>query len=72
MEIKTDNSSSSFKLLIIRDSRICGGDPIIMGTRMRVKDIRQLYYKLKWTIDRIKSEYPFLTEEQIKVCLEEV
>jgi len=69
VEVKIDNSSSDFKLLIIRDSRVCGGRPVINGTRIAVDDIRYLYYRLNWTIDKIKAEYPFLTEEQIKACL---
>ena len=43
---------------------ICGGKPVIKGTRIPVKIILELLAN-GWTIEDIKEEYD-LTEEQIK------
>jgi uncharacterized protein (DUF433 family) len=43
---------------------ICGGKPVIKGTRIPVKIILELLAN-GWTIEDIKEEYN-LTEEQIK------
>ena len=43
---------------------VCGGKPVIKGTRMPVKIILDLLAN-GWTIEDIKEEYD-LTEEQIK------
>ncbi len=43
---------------------ICGGKPVIKGTRIPVKIILELLAN-GWTIENIKEEYD-LTEEQIK------
>jgi len=46
------------------DLEICGGKPVIKGTRVPVKVVLELLAN-GWTIDDIKEEYD-LTEEQIK------
>ena len=46
------------------DPEICGGKPVIKGTRILVKLVLELLAN-GWTISDIKEEYD-LTEEQIK------
>jgi len=46
---------------------ICGGKPVIKGTRIPVKLILELLAK-GWTIEDIKEEYE-LTEEQIREAI---
>ncbi len=52
---------------IVTDPEICGGKPVIMGTRIPVKVILELLAN-GWTIEDIKEEYD-LTEEQIKEAI---
>ncbi len=47
---------------------ICGGKPIIKGTRIPVKLILEMLAN-GWSIEEIKEEYD-LTEEQIKEAIE--
>ncbi len=47
---------------------ICGGKPVIKGTRIPVKIILELFAN-GWDIEEIKEEYE-LTEEQIKEAIE--
>jgi len=47
---------------------ICGGKPVIKGTRIPVKIILELLAN-GWDIEEIKEEYE-LTEEQIKEAIE--
>ena len=56
-------SMEEFKWVEI-NPEICGGKPVIKGTRIPVKIILELLAN-GWTIEDIKEEYD-LTEEQIK------
>ncbi len=52
------------------DPEICGGKPVIKGTRIPVKLILELLSS-GWSIDDIKEEYD-LSEEQIKAAIKYV
>lgn len=51
------------------DERICGGSPVIKGTRMRVVDIAVEYEYLNCTPDEIISAHPHLKLEQVHDAL---
>ena len=56
--------------LIVKDKNICDGKPIILGTRIGVSNIVELYYILNWSIFKILYEYPELNMNQIKAAIE--
>ncbi|MDO8429652.1 MAG: DUF433 domain-containing protein [Candidatus Daviesbacteria bacterium] len=56
------------KNLIIQDSSILGGKPIIAGTRMSVEIILELISS-GMEKDEIIKEYPFLTKKQIQAAV---
>ena len=47
------------------DEKICGGSPVIKGTRMRVVDIAVEYEYLNHTPDEIINAHPHLKLEQV-------
>ena len=49
------------------DPEICGGKPVIKGTRIPVKVILELIAN-GWTVEDIREEFD-LTEEQIKASI---
>jgi len=51
------------------DERVCGGSPVIKGTRMRVVDIAIEYEYLGHTPDEIVSAHPHLRLEQVHDAL---
>ena len=57
------------KNIIIQDSDILGGKPIIAGTRMSVESILELLSS-GMEISEIIKEYPFLKKEQIKAAID--
>lgn len=57
-------------LLITKNPKICQGRPIILGTRIAVLNIVELYHLLGWDIRKIRDEYPHLSEQQIMAALE--
>lgn len=54
---------------ITKKAEICGGSPIIKGTRMRVMDIAIEYDRLGYSPDHIIDLHPFLNLEQIHDAL---
>lgn len=56
--------------IIGRVAGVCGGTPIIIGTRIRVADIAQLRFHLHYTIGAIIRAYPGLHKRQIKAALQ--
>ena len=48
---------------------VCGGDPIIRGTRIRVADVVALY-QIYGYISEVLKDYPFLREKQVRDALE--
>jgi len=51
------------------DKKICGGSPVIRGTRTRVVDIAIEYEYLSRTPDEIISAHPHLKLEQVHDAL---
>lgn len=64
------NKSNSRKFLIGSDPNICGGEPIIIGTRISVVNIAEKYIVLEWNIEQIRGAYPQLSIDQIYACIE--
>jgi uncharacterized protein (DUF433 family) len=55
--------------VIIVDSKICSGKPVIKGTRIMVKNILGMIAG-GYTMDRILDSYPELTREMVQAALE--
>ena len=53
---------------IIRDPAICGGQPVIRGTRVPVRTILG-YLAHGETTSTILSDFPSLTEEDVRVVV---
>lgn len=75
--IDTSIEESFFRrLMIIKNTEICGGQATIIGTRICVSNIIELGQVLDLDLERdtaienIISEYPFLNAQQIKAALE--
>jgi len=64
------NERAKRQLLIERNPLICRGEPILRATRISVSNIVELYHLLGWSIRKIREEYPYLNEEQIRAALE--
>lgn len=54
--------------MITIDKNVCGGKPIISGTRITVFTIIDLINS-DWAISEILYEYPSLTKQDIEDCL---
>lgn len=48
---------------------VCGGKPIVQGTRIKVEQIAIEYERLGWTPDEIVQAHPHLTLPQIHDAL---
>ena len=53
---------------IVIDPEVCGGRPIIAGTRMRVSDVLDALAS-PVSIDELLADFPYLTREDIQACL---
>jgi uncharacterized protein (DUF433 family) len=54
---------------VARDQKICGGSPIVKGTRVRVVDIAIEYEYLDRTPDEIVSAHPHLELKEVHDAL---
>lgn len=54
---------------ITRRKGVCGGKPIIKGTRIKVAQIAIEYERMGWTPDEIIQAHPHLTLAQIHAAL---
>jgi uncharacterized protein (DUF433 family) len=54
---------------VTREKGICGGSPVIKGTRIRVAQIAIEYEHLGWSPDEIIRAHPHLTLAQIHDAL---
>jgi uncharacterized protein (DUF433 family) len=54
---------------IVVDPKICGGKPVIKGTRIMVKNILGMMAG-GYTVEKILSAYPELTQEMVLAALE--
>ena len=53
---------------IVIDPEVCGGRPIIAGTRIRVSDILEALAAGDG-IDELLGDFPYLVREDINACL---
>ena len=53
---------------IVIDPAVCGGRPIIAGTRMRVSDVLEALASGA-EVDALLADYPFLSREDVLACL---
>ncbi len=51
--------------LIVRNPGICGGEPVIRGTRVTLRTILASLAEGAW-IDEILTDFPTLTEAQVR------
>jgi uncharacterized protein (DUF433 family) len=57
--------SRNYAMLIVRDPQICGGEPVVRGTRVPIRTI--LASLAEGTqIDQIMADFPTLSEEHVK------
>lgn len=54
---------------ITRKKGVCGGKPIIAGTRIKVAQIAIEYERMSWTPDEIIQAHPHLTLAQVHDAL---
>lgn len=57
--------TQDFSTWIHRDPQICGGQPVVRGTRVTVRTILASLAEGAW-IDEILADFPTLTEEQVR------
>lgn len=53
---------------IVIDPEVCGGRPIVSGTRMRVIDVLDALADGA-TIEELVADFPYLTSEDVQACL---
>jgi uncharacterized protein (DUF433 family) len=54
---------------ITRKQGVCGGKPVIVGTRIKVSQIAIEYNRMGWSADEIVQAHPHLTLAQIHDAL---
>ena len=57
-----------YSALIIRDSKINGGEPTVRGTRVTIRTILASLAEGAW-IDEILADFPTLKEEQLRAVI---
>jgi len=55
--------------LVISDPAVCGGKPVIRGTRVPVQYILELWDR-GYGVERIHKQYPTVSEESVKKVVE--
>ncbi len=53
---------------IVIDPEVCGGRPIVAGTRMRVSDVLDALAS-SVSMDELLADFPYLVREDIIACL---
>jgi uncharacterized protein (DUF433 family) len=53
---------------IVTDPEVCGGRPIVAGTRMRVIDVLDALANGAG-IDELLADFPYLTRKDVQACL---
>jgi uncharacterized protein (DUF433 family) len=51
--------------VIERVHGVCGGDPVIAGTRITVNHIYRLFMGLHKNVNQILADYPYLKRDQV-------
>lgn len=59
LQVKKEESMIEIK------ADVCGGEPVIAGTRITVNHIHQCFFKLIWDVNKILSEYPDLKRADV-------
>jgi len=54
---------------ITRTKGVCGGKPIVAGTRIKVSQIAMEYERMGWTPDEVTQAHPHLTLAQVHDAL---
>ena len=54
--------------VIVRDPKICGGEPVVRGTRVTVRTILASLAEGAWS-DEILADFPTLTEQQVRAVV---
>jgi len=57
------------KTHIVQDEGICGGQPRIAGTRIKVQGIAVEYERLGWTADQVCEAHPNLTLADVHAAI---
>ena len=60
--------SAVYSDVIGRDPAICGGEPVVRGTRVTVRTILASLAEGAW-IDEILADFPTLTQEHIRAAI---
>ena len=63
------NSSDNQWGYIVQDEGICGGQPRIVDTRLKVQLIALEYDRLGWTPDQICDAHPGITLAQVHAAI---
>ncbi len=53
---------------IVRDPKICGGEPVIRGTRVTIRTILASLAEGAY-VDEILEDFPSLTEEDVQAVI---
>jgi uncharacterized protein (DUF433 family) len=53
---------------IVIDPAVCGGRPIVAGTRMRVSDVLDALAS-GVSLDELLTDFPYLTRDDLLACL---
>ena len=53
---------------IVIDPEVCGGRPIVAGTRMRVIDVLDALAEGA-SVDELVADFPYLTRADVSACL---
>jgi uncharacterized protein (DUF433 family) len=66
MKQATDSEANEF---VTQNPDICGGAPVVAGTRIRVSHIAHRYERERQSPDEIVQSYPHLTLAQVHAAL---
>lgn len=53
---------------IVIDPDVCGGRPVIAGTRMRVSDVLDALAS-PVSVEELLADFPYITREDVNACL---
>jgi len=67
IHLKTRTLSEDY--LIVSDPAVCGGKPVIRGTRVPAQYILELW-DMGYSVDRIHVQYPTVPKEIVKKAIE--
>jgi uncharacterized protein (DUF433 family) len=65
---KKKEKSMDYSQYILRDPKICGGDPVIRGTRVTIRTILASLAEGA-TTEQILKDFPTLTEKDVRAVI---